>query len=253
LADNSTIVLDNAQKGNLTQQGKTRILKLDNGQLAYNTSGEAKEVLYNTITTPRGGKYQVTLSDGSQVWLNAASSIKFPVAFIGNERKVEITGEAYFEVAKDPSKRFIVDANGITTEVLGTHFNINSYANEGSTKVTLIEGSVKVESGNGRESVVIKPGQQAQIADKISVENNVDIEQVLAWKNGQFVLKGTDVAALMRQVERWYDVDVIFAGKIPERKFGGSVSQTVNLSVVLQALKEYNVMCRVEGKKVIVD
>jgi len=251
LDDGRIVYLDSAKNGSLAKQGNVNVVKLADGQIVYqgNSTGEVK---YNTITNSRGSKVQpLTLIDGTKVWLNAESSITYPTAFAGNERKISITGEAYFEVTKDASKKFIVDANGVTTEVLGTHFNVNSYQDEGDTRVTLLEESVKVSKGNS--TGLLKPGQQAQITNEVKVVSGTDLEQVMAWKNGQFVLKGTDVAALMRQVARWYDVDVVFNSKVPENKFGGTVNRDVNLSTVLQALKEYGVVCWLEGKKVIVE
>jgi transmembrane sensor len=255
LANGSTIILDSAQNGTLSSQGNIKIIKLDDGQLAYDKSAVSgnTELLYNTISTPKGGQYQLTLSDGSKVWLNAASSLRFPASFSDDERKVELTGEGYFEVAHNAAKPFIVTKNNVEIKVLGTHFNVNAYDDENSMKVTLLEGSVKVSKGN--ESTVISPGQQARISNlekKIDVKKNVDLDEVIAWKNGLFQFDQANIKTIMRQIARWYDVDVVFEGKIPEVLFGGKISRDVNVSQVLKVLQEGGIHFRVEGKKIIV-
>ncbi len=266
LANNSKIVLDNAANGALAQQGNTKILKLNDGQLAYNTSGKAADVLYNSISTPRGGQYQVVLPDGTKVWLNSASSLRFPTVFVGSERKVEITGEAYFEVAPSISpkgggkQRFIVDIGGKgEVEVLGTHFNINAYSDESSINTTLLEGKVKVSAtGSGlptQDSRLITPGQQAQLNSngQISLNSNPDIEEVMAWKNGKFQFgESSDITTIMRQIARWYDVDVEYKGTVSEH-IGGTISRDVNVSKVFEMLEMTgSVKFQVNGKKVIV-
>lgn len=251
LADGSIIILDSATNGTLTQQGNTKVSKLDDGQLAYNASGDAEKVLYNTISTPRGGQYQMTLSDGSKVWLNAASSIRFPVAFINGYRKVDISGEAYFEIKKDPSKPFIVNmADKGEVEVLGTHFNINSYDDESDTKVTLLEGSVKVS--NNVDSKTIRPGQQAQVTSSLSVLNNVNTDEIIAWKNSLFYFDRSEISVIMRQVSRWYDVDVLFEGVPAKKTFSGIVSRSNSINDILEIMKKAGVSFRIEGKKVTV-
>jgi ferric-dicitrate binding protein FerR (iron transport regulator) len=255
LANGSTIILDSAQNGTLSSQGNIKIIKLDDGQLAYDKSAVSgnTELLYNTISTPKGGQYQLTLSDGSKVWLNAASSLKFPAGFSGKERKVELTGEGYFEVAHNAAKPFIVTKNNVEIKVLGTHFNVNAYDDENSMKVTLLEGSVKVSKGD--ESIVISPGQQAGINNlekKLIVKKDVDLDEVIAWKNGLFQFDQANIKTIMRQIARWYDVDVVFEGKIPEVLFGGKISRDVNVSQVLKVLQEGGIHFRVEGKKIIV-
>jgi ferric-dicitrate binding protein FerR (iron transport regulator) len=271
LSDNTVVILDNAQNGTLSQQGNTKVLKVDDGQLVYNTTGETKELLYNTISTPRGGQYQMTLSDGSKVWLNAASSIKFPVAFSGNERKVEITGEAYFEVAPLSLKGgqgkapFIVNVAGKQeVEVLGTHFNINSYPDEASINTTLLEGKVKVtpvlnsqltpDSYRDDNSQLLFPGQQSQLNTngQISLNKNPNVEQVMAWKNGIFNFDNADLNMVLRQLSRWYDVDIVFEGPVPQRIFEGEMQRDLKLSQVLRILEKNNVHFRIEGKKLII-
>jgi hypothetical protein len=255
LANGSSIILNDAQNGVLTKQGNTQVQKVEAGQLVYNASDiKSKEVLYNRISTPRAGQYQVVLPDGTKVFLNSASSIRFPTAFIGKKREVDISGEVYFEVAKNAAMPFRVNINGgeAAIEVLGTHFNVNAYADEAVVKTTLLEGAVKVTKGNA--TGLLKPGQQAQFnkKDKIEIINDVDIELAVAWKNGFFLLKNADIPSMMRQISRWYDVDIVYEGKIPDRKFGCSISRNVNLSNILQALEASNVHCKIEGRKLIV-
>jgi len=256
LADNSTITLDSAANGALTQQGNTKILKLSDGQLSYNTTGKPTEVFYNTISTPRGGQYQIVLPDGTKVWLNAVSSLRFPTAFVGDERRVEITGEAYFEVAKNASMPFRVNVAGKgEVEVLGTHFNINSYTEETTINTTLLEGSVKITGLMTNDSRLLSPGQQAQLNSngQISLNKNPDIEEVMAWKNGKFQFgEAADIATIMRQISRWYDVDVEYKGTVTEH-IGGTISRNVNVSKVFEMLEMTgSVKFQVAGKKVIV-
>ena len=253
LSDGYVISLDDAKNGQLAQQGNVQIAKLGNGQVAYSViEGKQSEVVFNTLTTPRGGQFRLTLPDGSQVWLNSASSVKYPTAFIDRQRKVEISGEAYFEIAHNPSKPFIVSVNGMNVKVLGTHFNINAYDDEASVKTTLLEGSVSLNKAD--VVATLTPGQQAQLGNsgKIKVIDNVDIDQVVAWKNGYFSFNRADLQTVMRQIARWYDVDISYEGKIPERQFGGKIDRNSNASEVLKILRETKVNFRIEGKKIIV-
>jgi ferric-dicitrate binding protein FerR (iron transport regulator) len=252
LSDGSTIILDSAANGNLANQGNVKVIKLD-GKLTY--SGKEKgtgETSYNTITTPRGGQYQLVLSDGSTVWLNAASSLKYPVTFNGNERKVEVTGEAYFEVAKNTSMPFkvMIPEKG-EVEVLGTHFNINAYSDEEGVRTTLLEGSVDVSAANGK-SVRLLPGQQAKIDNSISIQSNVDTDEIIAWKTGWFNFDHTDISSIMRQVSRWYDVDVVFQGQPGKKTFSGIVSRDNKISEVLKIMEKAGVVFRIEGKQITV-
>ncbi|HQW44934.1 MAG TPA: FecR domain-containing protein, partial [Chitinophagaceae bacterium] len=207
--------------------------------------------------TPRGGQYQVTLSDGTQVWLNAASSIRFPVVFTGTERKVEITGEAYFEVAKNKAMPFKVTAGSSEVEVLGTHFNINSYTDEPYIKTTLLEGSVKVTvpaSAAGQSSKILQYGQQTAVnkEGKISVLNNADLEEAVAWKNGRFQFKSADLKTILRQISRWYDADVEYRGNV-NIHFTGQLPRNDNVNKVFEKLAlTGEVNFKVEGKKIIV-
>jgi len=257
LADGSSIVLDSAANGTLTQQGNIKVQKLDNGQLAYTVNGkqvtENDEAFYNTISTPRGGQYQVTLADGTQVWLNAASSIRFPVVFTGAERKVEITGEVYFEVAKNAAIPFKVKTAASEVEVLGTHFNVNAYDDEAAVKTTLLEGSVKIIAA-GQPIKYLQPGQQSAINKQgtITVLNNADIEEALAWKNGRFQFNSADLKSILRQISRWYDVDVVYKGNV-NLHFTGQLTRNDNVSKVFEELVlTGEVHFKIEGKKIIV-
>lgn len=252
--DGSEVILDNSKNGTLSKQGETSILKPENGQLVYESKQSAiTQPRYNTITTPKGGQYQVVLSDGTKVWLNAASSLRFPLVFSGNERKVEMTGEIYFEVAKNAKKPFKVISDGQVIEVLGTHFNVMAYPNEKATKTTLLEGSVKV-SKNER-STILQPGQQAKVGFNNGIFrtiNDVSLEEELAWKNGYFQFNNASLELIMRQIERWYDVDIQYIGKIPDEHFTGKLQRNTNLSNVLKILSMSEVQFKIEGKKIII-
>lgn len=254
LADGSQIILDSAANGNLAMQGNANVTKQD-GQLIYNGKGDANQVAYNTISIPKGGQYQLVLADGSKVWMNAASSLRYPAAFTGKERRVELTGEAYFEVAKDKGKPFKVNVAGKgEVEVLGTHFNINAYNDEPAIKTTLLEGVVKFSDINTNRSQLLSPGQQVQLKNngQLSLSNDIDIDEVMAWKNGLFRLNSADIPTLMRQVARWYDLDVAFEGKIPEGHISGTVPRSMSLAKVLEALQMSDIKFRIEGKKMII-
>lgn len=251
LANGEKIVLDSAGNGVLAVQGKTKLINR-NGQILYD--GEDREnagMLYNTITTPRGRQYTLMLADGSKVWLNAASSLRYPATFSGEARKVEVTGEAYFEVAHSEVP-FVVNVRGMEVQVLGTHFNINAYEDEAAIQTTLLEGSVKV-SKSGR-SRVLEPGQQSLVSGDaaIKVQDEVNTDVILAWKNGYFSFDQTDLYAVMRQISRWYDVDVVYEGNIPDRRFGGEISRNTNASQVLQILEESNIHFKIIERKIVV-
>jgi len=262
LDDGSVIILDSVNNGILGEQGNVEVKKLENGQVAYQTShgdvsAAEEKIFYNTITTPRGGEYQVTLSDGTKVWLNAASSIRFPTAFRGANRNVQITGEVYFEVAHNADKPFKVSAGKSAIEVLGTHFNVNAYNDEVQIRTSLLEGSVKVAAAdetNPKQVKILRPGQQARMvkSGRISIANNIDTEEVMAWKNGLFVFKSTDLRSIMRQIARWYDVDIEYKGHVG-MQFTGQITRNNNVSKVLQMLElTEEVKFSVEGKKVVV-
>ncbi|HVZ24412.1 MAG TPA: FecR domain-containing protein [Sediminibacterium sp.] len=258
LADNSTIILDSANNGVISLQGKIKVEKQADGQLVYMVGGrqinENDKAFYNTISTPRGGQYQVTLSDGTKVWLNAQSSIRFPVAFTGHERRVEITGESYFEVTRNPDMPFRVITRGTEVEVLGTHFNINAYINEPSIKTTLVEGKVKVSVAASGQIKFLSPGQQSSIADNgdISISNHADIEEALAWKDGYFQFHSTDLQAILRQLERWYDADVEYHGSTGLR-FSGQLNRSEDVKKLLEKIQlTGEVKFTLQGRKIIV-
>jgi transmembrane sensor len=234
LANGQTIVLDTGANGSLAFQGNSRIKKAG-GQIVYQEKGTATgETLYNKVSTPRGGQYKIRLQDGTDIWLNAASSITYPVAFNGHDRKVTVTGEAYFEIAPDRKKPFIVQVNNTEVRVLGTRFNINAYAEEGSIKTTLLEGGINVFCGADNHTL-LQPGEQAQTKGAaITVIKDVDLEQVIAWKNGFFSFDHADLQAVMRQLERWYDIDVLYEGRVPDIKLKGELDRQANLSDVLR-------------------
>lgn len=257
LDDGTTIVLDSAANGSLAKQGNIKVLKI-NGQITYKTGDgniDAKPV-YNTIATARGNQYLVLLSDGSKVWLNAASSIHFPAFFATNERRVQITGEAYFEVAKDATKPFRVEFTSQSgakgeVEVLGTHFDVSAYADDQDIKTTLLEGSVKISRAG--EMQMLSPGQQAVVTmDAIALKKDVDVSQVVAWKDGYFVFNNTNIQTIMKQVARWYDVDVNFEGKMQEEGFTGKISRDVPLSEFLKVLVLNDVHVKAEGTNITV-
>lgn len=249
LADGRRIVLDSAGKGLLTNQGNIQVTKQD-GQISY--KGQNEETVYNTMATPRAGQYSLILADGSKVWLNAASSIHFPTAFIGKERKVQITGEAYFEIAHDLSKPFHVIIDDMDVSVIGTHFNVNAYQDESVIKTTLLEGKVSIK--NGSSTAVLQPGEQAQVKgiDHLEVVKEVNVEDVIAWQKGLFSLNGTDVETLTKRIARWYDIEVVHTGPWPQKRFVGSISRSVNLSDLVKALKEFGINCRLENRKLII-
>ncbi|QHS56793.1 DUF4974 domain-containing protein [Mucilaginibacter sp. 14171R-50] len=255
LADGKTIILDNAENGTLAKQGNTFIKKAADGRLIYNVSALAGANIapsINTITTPRGGQYQVDLPDGTRVWLNSASSLTFPTRFTGATRQVAITGEAYFEVTKNAAMPFRVKTNRAQIEVLGTHFNVMAYDDENVMKTTLLEGAVNITSGGF--SARLKPGQQAQIkaSGQNKVIDDVDVDDETAWKNGIFQFREVRIDAILRQAARWYDVDVTYAGKVPDKVFTGRLSRNVKASVLLEILKYTGIDLKIEGKKIIV-
>jgi ferric-dicitrate binding protein FerR (iron transport regulator) len=262
LANGSKIILDDAKQGKIASQKNVVINKNKSGEVVYKatpadqtsssqTSVEA--IAINTLTTPRGGQYEVVLPDGTRVWLNAASSLKYPTAFTGNERRVELTGEAYFEVSKDARKPFFVKTTNQTVAVLGTHFNINSYADEAATKTTLLEGSVKVTGNMNQLTVKLKPGQQAvNTISSIDVKPDADIDEAVAWKNGKFLFRNTDLCTIMRQLSRWYDVDVEYQGNVAQKHYRGRISRNVPVSEIFQILKTSGINFTINGGKIIV-
>ena len=258
LGNGSVITLDSAANGKLAQIENTSVVKLDNGTVAYSreagmAAGSQESVItYNTLSTPTGGQYQLQLPDGSKAWLNAASSITYPIAFTGRERRVEITGEVYFEVAKNAQKPFHVIHNHLDVAVLGTHFNVNSYEDEKEIKVTLLEGSVRLT--RNAERVMLKPGQQAVLTQDsgLTIDDDIDLEGVIAWKNGRFQFSSVDLGTILRQAARWYNIEVSFKDGVPLDKFSGPIPRSVNLDQFLQILEMVDVHYKLEGRKLIV-
>jgi transmembrane sensor len=249
LSNGHRIILDSAGNGVLTSDAGVRVIR-KGGELSY--GGKTDEILYNQVVTPKGRKWQLILSDGTKVWLNAASSIRYPISFVGKERMVEVTGETYFEVAPDKNRPFKINIAGKgDIEVLGTHFDVNAYDDEDAMRTTLLEGSVKVI--RGRSSSLLSPGQQAVLGngtDDIKVINDANIDEVMAWKNGRFIFSDMDLKSIMRQLTRWYDVDVVYEGKVPGIRVGGIIHNDVYLSTVMVFLGENGVHYKIEGKKI---
>ncbi|MVT12249.1 FecR family protein [Chitinophaga tropicalis] len=247
LSDGSTVPLDSA--GNqLIHQGTTTIQQ-NNGQLQYKAAAGTAGIGYNTLTTPRGGQFRVRLPDGTRVWLNAASSIRYPTAFEGKERRVTITGEAYFEIAGNAAMPFVVNIdNRADVEVLGTHFNINAYRDEAAINTTLLEGKIRVKG------TVLNPGQQASLAanGQMRVLNDVDTMQVVAWKEGWFQFHTASLQEVMRQMARWYDIEINYQGNIDDVTFEGRMQRDLSLTQVLRILEKYHVRFRIEGKTITV-
>jgi ferric-dicitrate binding protein FerR (iron transport regulator) len=253
LSNGINITLDSAAKGNLANQGGVKVTKVDAGRLSYTGNlASGSDVLYNVVSTPSGGQYEITLADGTRVWLNALSTLRFPTAFSGHERSVQLTGEAYFEVSKDKKKPFQVNANGIDVEVLGTHFNVNAYADEPSVKTTLLEGSVRLVKGD--KNMELKPGEQAQTTgvDGFFLDKDADTDQAVAWKNGHFSFDGSDVYEVMRQISRWYGVEVHYEGLVPHKSFDGNIGRDLNLIQVLTGLSKGGIHFRLEGTRLTV-
>ena len=272
LANGTVIDLDSSGSGLLTRQGSVAISKKGNGQLIYTAGGRTGEAgtraaspageQMNVLATPRGGQYQVILPDGSRALLNAASSLRYPTVFTGKERKVTLTGEAYFEVTKDPGKPFVVETINMRVQVLGTSFDIMAYENEAAIRTTLLTGKVKEISGGhgslagqGADSITLAPGQQAVLrrdGDRLTREV-IDTDEVIAWKEGLFLYSNrVDIPTIMRQLERWYDIDVHYQGAVPAQTFYGGIQRSLPLSKVLSILERTGVKFKVEGKDITV-
>jgi hypothetical protein len=254
LSDGQHIPLDSINILQPVLQGDVQLKRSGSGVITYQlATPDTREMTFNTLTNPRGSQVtQITLTDGSKVWLNAGSSITYPVAFTGKERTVSITGEAYFEITTDAAKPFRVSKGDVTIYVLGTSFNVNAYNDEALIKVTLLQGSVQL-SGRNKSPVKIKPGEQAEIGEGITVAGNIDEEEVMAWKNGMFRFGAkTDLRSIMRQIARWYDIDVSFEGNIGNQKFGGEIPGNSDLQQVLEILKTSGVNFELKGRNVIV-
>lgn len=255
LADGSKVVLDSLGNGLISTQSGTKVV-LKDGVVSYEPLQKDAAIAYNSIATPKGRQFSILLPDGSRAWLNAESSLRYPTAFSGNERRVEVSGEAYFEVAHNADKPFRVSIGaGTEVEVLGTSFNVNAYTNENAINTTLLEGKVKMKSA-GKGELLLRPGQQARLpgnnANGIALETEVDTDKVMAWKNGLFNFDGAGIEEVMRQLERWYDIEVVYEKGIPDIIFGGKLRKDVSLSGVLKSLEESEVHFRMEGRRLIV-
>jgi len=239
LSDGSSVVLDKAEKGAIANQGAARVMKLDDGKLAYNILTEKPtELAYNTLTTPAAGQFQVLLPDGSKVWLNNASSLRYPVAFTGKDREVELKGEAYFEIATNSRQPFKVKVDDMLVDVLGTSFNISAYTDESAIKTTLLSGAVRVSKGDAK--TLLKPNEQVQLNEtgKLNVLKDVDV--------------GANIKTVMRVLARWYDLDVRYEGPVTSHKFGGYIERKLNLSEVLEILQKNQVHFDLDGRKLTV-
>jgi len=281
LADGTVIDLDKAGNGTIATEGKTKVTKTENGQLEYKstTGTRQSEITYNLLSTPRGGQYQLILPDGSKVWLNAASSIKYPTEFSGNERRVEVTGETYFEIARNTAKPFKVTVlppsggagRGGEIEVVGTHFNINAYGDEQPIVTTLLEGKIKIspisvvgnssgvtdlKNNNKQQTTnykLLNPGEEAQINDKadIRVRKNVDTESAVAWMKGFFDFHNANIKTVMSQVSRWYNIDVQYKGAVPAQTFEGNIDRNIPLNELLALLQQMGATTfTIEGRTV---
>lgn len=242
LGSGKQLLLDSSGNGKLAQEAGSVVIKSAAGQLLYQPTdsltktNQATE--FNTVATPRGGEYKITLPDGTMVWLNAASSITFPTAFRGTDRTVSVQGEAYLQVAKNAAQPFKVKVGDAVIDVLGTEFNLSAYNDEPVTKATLLEGSISVTKGNERR--ILKPGQQCWFRDKSNVLNvaaNIDTDQVIAWKNGSFDFRNQELESVMKQIGRWYNMDIKYEGKKPEVRILGMMGRNTELSTLLKSME----------------
>ncbi len=252
LADGRQVILDQTQNGLVASQGESRINKTADGSLIYNDQGQNGEVsMMNKLSIPRGGQYQVVLPDGTRVWLNSSTTLTYPTAFTGRERRVELTGEAYFEVTHNADQPFVVKTIKQEIKVLGTHFNVNAYEDDQQIKTTLMEGSVQINCQN--KNYLLKPGEQALTGADVQI-SSVDTESAIDWKNGIFDLNNESLPNLMKKISRWYNVDVIYTGNVPKTGFGGEVSRAKKLSDVLNVLETTSgaVHFKIEGRRVTV-
>jgi transmembrane sensor len=259
LSNGKQIILANiSAKDTIAKEGEEVTIRMNaNGVITYvvnpnaNTSKEEANS-FNTLSTPTGGQYNIVLADGTKVYLNTVSSLKYPTRFNGDQRMVELEGEAYFEVAKNKDKPFIVKSGNQEIEVLGTHFNVHAYDNEPIVKTTLLEGSVAVRYKN--QKTILKPGQQSNVSDNLNkiIVREVDTEAAIAWKNGRFKFDNADLKSVMKQLERWYGIKAEYRGDVSDVTFNGGTFMNKNLSEVLKVLELNNIKFKVEGKTVIV-
>jgi len=245
--------VDSVMNGTLATQGGVQVVKLSNTLLSYHLISTSNKVLYNKLETPKGGEYQLILPDGTHAWLNAASSIRYPQMFIGAERKVEITGEVYLQVAHNNKMPFVATARGTDVKVLGTGFDLMAYEDEGTVRTTLVDGAVRV-SANGQNQV-LRPGEQAALdqSGRHMHTAKADLSQALAWKEGRFRFEDTKIAAIMRQIARWYNVDIEYQGPAPDNEFNGSIERTADVTAILETLEiTGNVHFNIKGNKITV-
>lgn len=255
LANGRIIYLDKATKGTLTDEEGVHVSRKSGESVVYAADRDMKSLVYNILINPRGSKVvNLVLSDGTKVWLNSESSLRFPINFVTEDRLVEVTGEAYFEVAGNAAQPFKVSANSVVVDVLGTHFNINAYREEASIVTTLLEGKVKLTGKD--KSVLLRPGQQAQfypvLPKPFIIASDVDIDQTMAWKNGAFQFDNAELPVIMRQLARWYDVNIVYEKPPNNEKFGGNIRMDASLQDALKMLEANGINCHVSGKNVIV-
>ena len=259
LSNGKKIILDDSQNEVVINDGAIKVHKNAKGIIEYTLNRLGKEqnektevqTGYNTIQTPIGGKFQLTLADGSKVWLNSASSLRFPVYFSGDNRTVELKGEAYFEVAKSQNKKFTVRSGNQTVEVLGTHFNINAYSDEPVITTTLIEGAIRVVELNTQKFQILKPGEQSKVHNDIKIQKK-DTQADIAWKDGYFYFENSSIETVMRQLGRWYGITARYESALPQQHFEGAISTNLTLLEVLEILQKSNVHFSLEGKEVVV-
>lgn len=258
LADGSVIGLDTAARGTIATQGGVKIIKGEEGEILY-YPGRQKTLAsgYNSIVTPKGGKYCVVLPDGTKVWLNAASSIRFSAGFENGAREVVLTGEAYFEVIKNGHRPFHVRAGDISVEVLGTKFNINAYREEGRISTTLVQGKIRVTKpadGCSSQGLMLKPGRQANLADNgtLTVEQAPDMNEVLAWKDGNFNFVNTPVPEILREIARWYDLEIVYEDAPPDKRLTGTFSRNVGLEQLTEMLRYAGINMNIDHKRLII-
>ncbi|NLR82545.1 FecR family protein [Chitinophaga eiseniae] len=255
LSDGSVVNLDTTGSGWATIQGSSKVQKTGKGEIIYQHGGPVAEAVSNNVLrTPRGGQFKIKLPDGTDAWLNASSSISYPTAFAGKERAVTVTGEVYFEVAPNAHQPFSVKVNNMEILVLGTHFNVNAYPDESTMNTTLLEGAVLVRAGSQYKQ--LDPGQQARVMpgkEEIVFVKKADVNNVMAWKNGYFSFDDADIPTVMRQLSRWYNIEVSYAGKIPEERFTGEIGRSLTQEQLLKILAQAKIQFKVEeGRKLII-
>lgn len=258
LADGSVIGLDTAARGTIAIQGDVKIIKGEEGEILYFPGSQTASVEgYNTIVTPRGGKYCIVLSDGTKVWLNAASTLRFPAGLENGAREVTLTGEAFFEVTKNGRHPFHVKAGKISVEVLGTKFNVNAYREEGRVSATLVQGKIRVvksDDANTSQGVLLKPGIQATLVDNgtLTLDQEPDMDEVLAWKNGNFNFVNTPVPEILREIARWYDLEIVYEGAPPDKRLTGTFSRNVGLDQLTNMLRYAGINMRIDKNRLLI-